>query len=49
MGKESKEGKQMKKREMVCSVCMEIRSGAHLNCSHKFCMRCISRWVKVLS
>ena len=32
-----------------CAVCMEVNAYAHINCAHKFCMKCITKWTKVKS
>lgn len=31
-----------------CSVCMETNAYVAINCIHKFCMKCITKWVKVI-
>ena len=30
-----------------CAVCMEVNAYANINCVHKFCMKCITKWTKV--
>ena len=32
-----------------CTVCMETNAYVSINCIHKFCMKCIGKWVKVLN
>ena len=30
-----------------CAVCMEKNAYATIDCPHRFCMRCITRWSNV--
>lgn len=30
-----------------CAVCMEKNAYATIDCPHRFCMRCISKWSNV--
>ena len=36
-----------RKEKPKCSICMETIARAEINCPHRFCMKCIKRWIKV--
>lgn len=47
MGKSNCEEIRDKPNHIICSICMETNARAETSCTHKFCMKCIRRWVKV--
>lgn len=47
MGKKVENKNSSRERVSKCAVCMQKNSYVTINCVHKFCMRCITRWVKV--
>lgn len=47
MAKKSKGENSSTDKISKCSICMETRARAEASCSHKFCMRCITRWTRV--
>ena len=49
MAKKIEGAKRPKVEPVKCAVCMEKNAYASISCTHKFCMRCISRWTKVTS